>query len=262
MTTRRQRGWSGSGAVSDFMPAPIEEDYDDGTRDPLPEIDLDLIRKAANYAAARSRSPGWMPDKRDLAWEGIVLEWLENPEASFFDLVDAGHRAITNDLVDHHTMHGTRRQSFASGESTGYTGRRFAVYWNQSSTTFQPDVITPMAVRQVWAALSDEDRDILLSVTLAESMTKAAEAFGLPQSTYSRNLRRARERAAQVLFDWERAPELQHLQGKRVTHCRRGHSYDEHAQWTIDSRGHRSRRCGECNRLAVAAARAKKRTAA
>lgn len=254
MSTRRNRGWTGRGDISDFMPAPIEaEDREvevwDGT--------IDMLKKAANFAAARIRySTRTRGEIKDIAFSECCMLAAENPNVDFFELVNGAVRAVSAEFRQITASHGTYRTDTT-------TGARHAAYWRGDRARHHDSYgLDRIALGQVWEELPDLDRKYLLIRAAYSSNVEAAAAAGCAVSTMTKRTRMARKNAQRLWFDWESPPAYRMNRQRQRTHCRQGHSLDEHAQWIVDTNGNRVRRCGECNRIRVAAHRAKKRAAA
>ena len=131
----------------------------------------------------------------------IVASLMVDPEASWQDAA-----AAAADAVAEEASHIQRHYQLAS--SVAHTGARFATYW---ADWLISDLGNPergfdrRAVRQIYDALSEQDRNIL---TLAGVLTnnEIADQLGLTASAVSLRLSKARRSALALWYDWETPP--------------------------------------------------------
>ena len=238
------------------MPTPIDDKTDDAAEVEVWDGSLDMLKKAANFAATRIRYGTRSPTEiKDLAFSECCMIVAANPQATFFDLVDGAHRAVAHELRQITSSHGVHR-------TETQTGARFAAFWYGAHTHRDDYGLDRIALTQVWGDLSEKDRRFLLIRASHKSNVEAAEAMGLNPGTMTRRSRNARKAALRLWFDWETPPPYKQNRQRLRTHCNHGHSLDEHQQWITDTKGNRVRRCGECNRQRSAAHKAKKRAVA
>ena len=180
------------------------------------------LKDAARIARSRVIGRSIRPSEAiDLALSEIGLAVAENPHLSFNEAVSIGQYAITN----------TARVSNAqSGRSDRGDMPRFAAFWydrSHSSGYGKPwAVIDSMSINQVFDALPDRHRKVLLLVMYAETVNEAAATTGLSQVTFRRHFAAARSAALALLYDHEQPPPLNRLPIHRKGRdriCRQGH---------------------------------------
>lgn len=241
MSTRRNRGWTGRGDISDFMPAPIEaEDREvevwDGT--------LGHLHTLGRIAAARITFRGMPHDEMaEIATSEIAYQLALDPDTPIPDLLLLGQQAVGNEVNSVLASHGQRH-----GENR--TGARFAVYWSHKRTHYDSYGLDRLAARQVWEALREDDQRMLLARSAHGTYRQMAADLGVKEDTCRRWTIRARQAALDLWFDWETAPEPVTDVKRQATHCKHGHDLDVHGQYYTDNRtARKKRRCGECARI-------------
>lgn len=235
--SRRNPNWVKSGDVADFLPTPIEtvereEQYWDGT--------LEHLSSIARMAASRSHFTARLhDDKQELAFTGISMALVENPDTPVWGLIARGVEAISRAVQEHHGHHGKRTDG-------GHTGKQFAVFWDMSRPEPAEDRrIEKVAISQVWWALEEKHQQTLLGRIAHPDTTEHAASVGLSVAGVRKRIRQARQAALDLWFDWEPAPKPA-PDMPRATHCKQGHNQDEHGSWMVRSGRGRVRYCLTC----------------
>ena len=160
------------------------------------------LERAARFAALNHYSR-LLPydDRLAAARDAIVDELMESLlPLAWRDLVNTGLVGI-NVAVDaerHH--HGITRQGPRDG-------LRWAIYWRSPpGIPFAECVEDRLASHQVWAALSERDRETLAALGDYGDNPAAARALGLTMKVYENRLARGRRRARALWFDGEADP--------------------------------------------------------
>lgn len=206
----------------------------------------DVARAAASTQYARNLP---IEDALIEAWEGAALHLAEHPES----VEKACYTAAIRNLGKAYDK---------SVQAHGY-GPRFTMYWEPKARAYQRDVLTPLALVQVMAKLSDADREILIHVSEYPTLRAAAASLGWAESTMRVAARRAAEKARKIWFDFESPPPHSGGRKRLKTHCAKGHEFSHaNTQWVRDSKGNLTRRCGTCNRESQRAIRSNARAAA
>lgn len=220
---------------------------------PVWDGSLDMLKRAAHLATARIRHTVVSRyELFDMAFSEACMLVAETPDADLYDVVNHAVREVSRECDRITGSHGQPR-----GDTS--TGARFAMFWHQRLRHHDHYGIDHMALRQVWAALPEADRRVLMARAACPTNAEAARSIGISEGHMAKRYRQARRAAQALWFDWETPPPLKQNRARRTTHCPKGHSRDEHGQWVIDSHGNRVQRCGECNRQSAAAWRTKRK---
>lgn len=238
--SRRNPGWVKSGNVSDFMPDPIEAveheaEYWDGTLE-----HLHLMGKiAASRAFYQATSE---PDRRDTATSAISMAIAENPDMEVWELLRIGQSAVSRAHQDRLGQHGARLTG-------GGTGARFATYWDVRPQ-FPHYGLDYVALHQVFDAMEEQHQEDLLGAASYGSLTDHAEAVGRTLGTMSARVKKARQSALELWFDWEipPPPPRRSRRHEAVSHCPQGHDQGIHRKWKSNGARGRSPYCSECHR--------------
>ena len=197
------------------------------------------LREIALMAARAWRYPriASYDDRREWAFDGIidlVLTATTYPTVS--DLVRAGNDGI-------------RRQVYAVSRMNGrpdrgdqQPGRNFVIFWYTPHQEVPVDAIVErIALKQVWPLLTPLERLTLNTLAACDFSTpKAAHYLGIPQSTFSQRVMRARRRFAEAWYWPDRPPAFRRAHQvfdtdqRRATRrrtmlaslCKRNHGWD------------------------------------
>jgi hypothetical protein len=159
---------------------------------------LGEVQRLAGIAVA-STPVGAGLDRSDVdeaAWFAIA-EWLcasaERPAPGW--LVVYARDAIRRLVRDERHHHGVPRDDPWAGQASM---PRVAVFWHPPAGTSDghaDGVDDRVALRQVWQALREQDRQALAALAVTGDYQAAADALGLRLSTYAHRLAAARRRA-------------------------------------------------------------------
>lgn len=207
---------------------------------------LTHINKLARRAVRGARfttSSGF--DQHDTASSAISMRIAEAPDTSVSELVQVGYSAIAREHQMTLSQHGVRVYDDASG-----SGERFAAYWLGTPHHFDSYNLTKAALHQVFNALEEKKRQDLLGAANFGSVSAYAASLGLNPSTVSTRIKRAREAALRLWFDWETPPPLKQMTLRNMAkdYCPQGHEQSIHRRWTLTKKHGRRAYCGECHR--------------
>lgn len=176
----------------------------DPWRTPRPEgWTLPEMYRAARLGSSRIRhgAQRLIGDAIDTAWEGAALAVAEDPHASWADVAEAAARAVSAEASQVQHVH-------RLGQSDAHTGARSALYWGDwlDNQPPAPDGrLETMALRQVWDALPDGQRDLLMMAAVLPA-SDIADRLGVSVSRVSQRLSIARRTAIALWHDWEVPP--------------------------------------------------------
>ena len=136
----------------------------------------------------------WWPagDRDDLyaaAWHGIVEHLCEADEPpTRRDLLEAGRRALVDDVKATMRHHGARRDSSNNGQ-------KYAMYWEWAGrATPSPEhgIIERLALEQILSALTPRQREAFAALAAAGDYPEAARLLDIADQTLRSLLGRAR----------------------------------------------------------------------
>ncbi len=167
----------------------------------LADLD-DLARRVVRNAMTWFRG-GDRHDQRDTAWFGIVEHLCAaEHEPTRIELMEAGRRALTNEVRAIQQTHGTRRDS--SNDGSGF-GR----YWTwHSGPTPSPEtaVVERIALGQVLPVLANRHREAFAILAATEDYRASAAVLGIPKNTFCRLISDSRRAFDALWFEGESAP--------------------------------------------------------
>ncbi|MDI6908633.1 hypothetical protein [Nocardioides sp.] len=197
---------------------------------------MDDLNRATGTAVRQSRGGRALdyvtPNHRwDCAWFGVVehLYASEGPP-EFFDLVDAGRRAIRAAAEDDARERGVLKSNRPN------PGRRYSLrsghmkYWINDNRTKSADfterTVERLALPQVLALLSEIEYEAIAAMAVHGTQSAAAAALGLGHSAFETRLYRARERILRAWLEGETPWSLRNVDLNYE--CRAGHLRTEH----------------------------------
>lgn len=198
-----------------------------------------------------------MPDRYMIAYEAITIALMETDETpDEYDLVRAAQMAITSANNSEFQAHGLTH-------TEAKPSPRFMAYWRTTAGPTQPAVERVedrIALTQIWAHLTENQREALLAFASTGQRAKAAKALGLQEPEANRRILVARRAAVALWHDHETPAPLpkDRRRGSNkkppITHCRRGHEYTLENTITRWDRSVRRvvRRCRACRDAANA----------
>lgn len=151
--------------------------------------DLDALARAVV-----SNNRTWWPagDRDDLytaAWHGIVEHlYTSDDQPTRRDLLEAGRRALVDDIKATMRQHGARRD-------TSNTGQRYAAYWDWAGRAVpspEHGIVERMALAQILAALTPRQREAFAALAATGDYSEAARLLGVTDQTLRSLLGRAR----------------------------------------------------------------------
>jgi DNA-directed RNA polymerase specialized sigma24 family protein len=141
-----------------------------------------------------SNGRAWWPtgDRDDLhaaAWHGIVEHLCTTDEPpTRRDLLEAGRRALVDDVRDTMRHHGARRDNTNNGQ-------RYAMYWEWAGHAIpSPEnaIIERLALAQILDALTPRQRQAFMALAVSGDYPEAARLLDIADETYRSLLGRAR----------------------------------------------------------------------
>jgi DNA-directed RNA polymerase specialized sigma24 family protein len=218
------------------------------------------IEQLAKSAAANNHTMA--ADHRDLhyaAWSAIIdLLYANDTPPSRHDLAYAGKAAIWQLVRDHRRTYGYADRDWYNGLGSA---PRFASYWHQpAEAPHEERYVEETAVRQIFATLTDRQREVLLAAAAHDGdYVAAAEALKMPRGSYSTWLSLARRAVAEA---WH-APETPHRPaGRPGTFNRRKHRGEVAPCGTLSAvhrhRGRKEPLCELCAPIGTAYERERK----
>jgi hypothetical protein len=154
------------------------------------------ITDIGNFArSVVSNNRNWWPagdrsDQYDAAWHGIAEHLCESPvEPSRLDLLEAGRRALATDVRDTMRHHGARTDGTNNGAG-------FARYWSWAAFSFpspENGAVEREAFRQIFATLTERQREAVTALAVHGDYLLAARALGIRPQTFRGLLGRARK---------------------------------------------------------------------
>ena len=130
--------------------------------------------------AVVSNNMSWWPagDRDDLyaaAWHGIVEHlYTTDEKPRRVDLMEAGRRALTEDVKATIRHHGARRD-------TSNTGQKYAMYWEwagRATPSPESSIVDRLALEQILPALTPRQLDAIHTLAAAGDYEQAAVLFG------------------------------------------------------------------------------------
>jgi DNA-directed RNA polymerase specialized sigma24 family protein len=165
------------------------------------------VQRFAQSAAANNHTMA--ADHRDLvhaAWSAIVdLLYTAQEPPSRHDLATEGRKGIWQLVRDHRQTYGYRDRDPYNGIGSA---PHFAAYWQMpAEPSHEERFIEQVAVRQVFNALTDRQREVILAAVAHDGdYLAAAESLGMSRGSFTACLSQARRAAAA----WWHAPETPH----------------------------------------------------
>ncbi|MFF3928181.1 hypothetical protein [Streptomyces hirsutus] len=153
----------------------------------LPDLD-----RLARAVVSNNRT--WWPagDRDDLyaaAWHGIVEHLYTAEQApGRTDLMEAGRRALAEDVKATMRHHGARRD-------TSNNGQKYAMYWEwagRSVPSPESPIVERLALTQILAALTPRQREAFAALAAAGDYADAARHLAIGDQTFRSLLGRAR----------------------------------------------------------------------
>ncbi|MFG2826075.1 RNA polymerase sigma factor [Streptomyces sp. NPDC048434] len=151
--------------------------------------DLDQL---ARQVVANNRA--WWPagdrdDQYAAAWHGIVEHlYSASDPPSRTDLMEAGRRALAEDVKATMRHHGARRD-------TSNTGQKYAMYWEwagRAAPSPEASIIERTALWQILASLTPRQREAFDALAAAGDYPEAARLLDIEDQTFRSLLGRAR----------------------------------------------------------------------
>ncbi|MFJ8348948.1 hypothetical protein ACIQ9J_21820 [Streptomyces sp. NPDC094153] len=163
--------------------------------------DLDALARAVV-----NNNRAWWPagDRDDLyaaAWHGIVEHLCTSDEPPCRrDLLEAGRRALAEDVKATMRHHGARRD-------TSNNGARYAMYWDWAGrATPSPErgIIERIALAQILAALTPRQREAFAALAATGDYPDAARLLDIEDQTFRSLIGRARTAFRDLWHEGER----------------------------------------------------------
>jgi hypothetical protein len=171
-------------------------------------------------------------DRRDIAWSAIAENLCTAEKApTRVELIQVGWKAIYKTVRDGYRQRGGRDGDVSLDGAP--TAPRFAQYWQPGQNLSLEDrVVERVAVAQIFAVLSDTDRDALAALALADDYAKAAELLGIKYGAAVGRISTARKHVRALWHEYE-TPRPVTRTDRRVgshtaelaTHCGNGHEW-------------------------------------
>ncbi|WP_055591295.1 hypothetical protein [Peterkaempfera griseoplana] len=178
-----------------FTLAPVDEPDDYGWT--LHDLD-----RLARTVVSNNRA--WWPagDRDDLyaaAWHGIVEHlYTTETEPRRTELMEAGRRALGQDVKDNMRHHGARRDS-------SNNGLKYAMYWEwagRSVPSPENGIVERLALAQILPALTTGQRQAVEALAVTGDYDRAAQLIGSPASLTSQ-LMKGRRRFRELWHEGE-----------------------------------------------------------
>lgn len=146
------------------------------------------VDRIASWASAGHPARSMPPqDRRDTAWEAIVVAILEAPgRPSELDMLHAGRDAISRAAAAELREHGL------SWRDRGQMSPAFTRYWHMPVSPWEDSVVERHAVAQIWAALPAHHRAVLEALAIHGTYPAAARSLGTTDVTFRSRLAKAR----------------------------------------------------------------------
>lgn len=141
-----------------------------------------------------SNNRTWWPagDRDDLyaaAWHGIVEHlYTADGRPSRLDLLEAGRKALAEDVKATMRHHGARRDS-------SNNGLRYAMYWDwagRATPSHEGRLVEREALSQILAALTPRQREAFTALAATGDYPEAARLLDIADQTYRSLIGRAR----------------------------------------------------------------------
>lgn len=219
--------------------------------------DLDLLTHGA-LKADRLMALDYA-DRKDIAWSAIA-EYLCAAEKAptRIELIQVGWQAIYRTVREGYRQRGSRDGDVSLDGAP--TMSRFAQYWQPGlNLSLEERVVERVAVAQIFAELSDTDRDALDALALADDYAKAADLLGCNYKAAVARINTARKHVRALWHEWE-TPRPVTRTDRRVashtaelaTHCGNDHEWTPEntrmANTMKNGKPHRRRFCRQCER--------------
>ncbi|MFI6228587.1 hypothetical protein ACIBCR_14900 [Micromonospora echinospora] len=221
----------------------------------------DFAKTAVNMAG---RYASDYLDRLDAAYGAIVICLYEARHwPTRYTLLRAGSAAV-NDMVNA-SLH-SRGYRRSNGYEGAMSAERYVVYWDAALTvpSHESRIAEHVGIQQILDTLTEGERKAVSALAAAHAIDgntlTAAAMCGMPTSTFTERLGRARRKVFALWHEGETPPAILYRtvratrrRGNRPTHCPQGHEYTPENR--CQTRGGRLR-CKACVREQMAARRA------
>lgn len=152
-----------------------------------------------------SNNRHWWPagdrdDQYAAAWHGIVEAlYTADTQPSRIDLLEAGRRALADDVRAAIRHHGARRD-------TSNNGAKYATYWQWAGRSIpspEAAIVERLALEQIIPALTPRQREAVDALAAAGDYEQAARLFGTTQAGLKTQLMHGRRRFRELWHEGE-----------------------------------------------------------